>query len=406
MGQPDSLPQFPFFRPNEGPPSEYEEFRRQKELQRVQLPTGKTAWLATRYDDVRALLGDNRFSADPRNEGYPQLSPSRSVSASTEGVLPINYTDPPDHTRLRRALIKEFTVARVQALRPMIDGVINDLANNLLASKPPADLISLFALPLPTTVILKMLGISYSEHSFFQERANRIIATDLPRQVSMQAQDEIRGRILEILKEKEKNPGLHNDILGRMITEQIQPGILTHEEACSLCQSLVIAGHETTANMIGLGMLSVLRNPELFEQLRSDSSNTVAAQAVEEMLRYWTIVNFVGLRVALEDVEFGGVTIRAGDGVLAQILAANHDPAVFTNPAAFDIDRQSKQPHFAFGFGIHQCVGQQLARMELNAVFNNLPRKIPTLQLAVPVEELEFNRGFLAHSLRALPLTW
>jgi len=321
-------------------------------------------------------------------------------------VLPINFTDPPDHTRLRQALTKEFTVARIKKLQPMIEGVIEELTDKLLESEPPVDLISEFALPVPTTVILKMLGISYSEHAFFKERANLIVTTDLPAEISMRAQDEIRGRMLEIIHEKENSLHDHDDIIGRLISQQIKPGNLSYTEACGLCQSLVIAGHETTANMIGLGMLSLLRSPEVFQRLCNDSSSTVAAKAVEEMLRYWTTVNYIGMRVALEDVELDGVTIKTGEGILAQVVAANYDPDIFSNPGEFDIDRQSKFPHLAFGFGIHQCIGQQLARMELNAVFNYMPKRVPTMRLAVPVERLEFDRGSVAHSLRSLPLAW
>lgn len=405
MDQPDPLPQFPFERPDEGPPREYELLRKRGTLQKVQLPTGQTAWLATRYQDVRDLLADNRLSVDPRKEGYPQLSASRAVAASTEGVLPITHTDQPDHTRLRRALTREFTVARVQALQAMIEDVIYGLIDQLLTREPGVDLISEFALPVPTTVILKMLGISYAEHEFFQERANQIITKDLPREVSMRAQADMRGRVLEIIQEKESDPDVHDDIIGRLIKNQIRTDNISYEEACGLCQSLIIAGHETTANMIGLGTLNMLRDPKLFEQLRNGSMEFVG-QVVEEMLRYWTTVNYVGLRVAVEDVEFGDVTIKAGEGVLAQIVAANYDPAVYENPDKFDIDRDLRQPHLAFGFGIHQCIGQQLARMELKAVFNHLPKRIPTLRLAASADELEFNHGFLALSLRSLPVAW
>jgi hypothetical protein len=406
MDQTESLPLFPFDRPDDGPPPEYEGFRKKETLQKVRLRNGKTAWLATRYEDVRAMLADNRFSSDARKEGYPQLSASRPVVASTVGVLPINYSDPPDHTRLRRALTREFTYARVQELKPLVDTVINELIDKMLEAGPPVDLISQFALPVPTTVILKLLGIPYGDHKFFHERANRVVATDLDPALAQQAQGEIRGRMLEFIREKEKDPDAHDDIIGRLARDQIKTGNLSYDEACSLCQSLVIAGHETTASTIALGTLALLRKPELFERLRNDTSGKLIGQTVEEMLRFWSIAHFIGLRVATEDVEFGGVTIKAGDGILAQIMAANHDPSVFANPEVFDIERDLSHPHVAFGFGIHQCIGQQLARMELNTVFNFLPKRIPTLRLAVPFEELEFKRGALAHGLRALPLAW
>lgn len=406
MDQAGVLPLFPFERPDDGPPPEYGGLRERGSLQKVRLPNGKAAWLATRYEDVRALLADNRLSADARKEGYPQLSASRPVVASTTAVLPINYTDQPEHTRLRRALMPEFTLARVRELKPLIDGVINDLMDRMLGHGAPVDLIRHFALPVPTTVILKLLGIPYADHAFFHERANRIVATDLDPALARQAQDELRGRMLEFIRAKEKNPDAHDDIIGRLGRDQIRTGNLNYDEACSLCQSLVIAGHETTASTIALGTLSLLRNPGTFARLRDDTSLKLVDQAVEEMLRFWSIAHYIGMRVALEDLEYGGVTIKAGDGVLAQIMAANHDPAVFANPGSFDIERRSKHHHVAFGYGIHQCIGQQLARMELRSVFNVLPKRIPTLRLAVPLEELAFKRGALAHGLEALPLTW
>jgi len=307
-------------------------------------------------------------SASPpaAKEGYPQLSTSRPVAASTEGVIPINYTDPPDHTRLRRALIKEFTVARVQSLQPMIAAVVDALIDGMLEAGPPLDLQSRFALAVPTSVILAMLGIAYDEHGFFHERAGLVVSTNLDSALARQAQPDIRARMREILREKEKNPEAHDDLMERLIREQIRPGNLSHEEACSLLQSLVIAGHETTASIIGLGMLLLLRNPEIDRRLRDETSTKTAEQAVEEMLRYRSTTNFVAFRVALEDVGFRGVTIRAGEGILPQVVAANHDPAVFTR----------------------------------------LPKRMPTLRLAIPFGEVEFKRGYLTHGLHALPVTW
>jgi cytochrome P450 len=406
MDQVEALPLFPFDRPDDGPPAEFDAFRKEGRLKKVRLRNGNTAWLATHYDDVRALLADNRFSNDPQKEGYPQLSPSRPVIATNAGITPILFTDPPLHTRYRRQLTREFAFARVQELQPLIETVIADLIDKMLEHGPPVDLIKQFALPVPTTIILKLLGIPYSDHEFFHERANRMLATDLDPALVRQAQQEMRGRLSEIIHEKAKNPEAHDDIMGRLISDGINTGNLNYEEESMLCQSLVIAGHETTASMIGLGTLSLFRNRAAFERLRNDTSSDLVITAVEEMLRFWSIVNYQGMRVALEDVEFAGVTIKAGDGILPQVVAANHDPEAFPDPENFDIERQSKRPHVAFGFGIHQCIGQQLSRMELKAVFSTLPKRIPTLRLAVPFEDLKFVRGSLTHGLIALPVTW
>jgi cytochrome P450 len=399
------LPVFPFERPNMGPPREYADLRQSDSLQRVKLWDGKIAWLATRYEDVRKLLADNRFSADPRRSGYPQVSPAREREKRQE--LPFFVMmDPPDHTRYRRMLTKEFTYDRIQALRPMVQTVVDTLIGGLLEHEPPVDLVQAFCLALPTTIIANMLGVPYSDHEFFQDRTVKLLGIDGPPGTATRAGDELREYMLGLLREKSKAPEEYDDILGRLVREQIQPGNLQYDEAAMLVVILMLAGHETTANMIGLGVLSMLQNPDSFAALRADGSTALMNRAVEEMLRFHSIVHYTGSRVALEDVQFGDITIKAGEGILPQILAANHDPARFKDPDKFDLARQEVAPHVAFGFGIHQCLGQPLARMELGVVFSTLPKRIPSLRLAVPLEELQFKRKLLVHGLKALPVAW
>lgn len=402
---PVDLPVFPFDRPNIGAPAEYAAFRQSDTLQRVKLWDGKVAWLATRYDDVRALLADNRFSADPRRAGYPHISPARERE-KREDLPFFVLMDPPGHTRYRRMLTKEFTVDKIQGQRPAVEKVVNDLVDRLLQSEQPTDLISAFCLPLPTTVIANMLGVPYEDHAFFQDRTVKLLGIDGPPGTVTKAGDDLREYMCGLLREKAKNPRAHDDILGRIIVDQIEPGNIDENEAAMLMVILMLAGHETTANMVGLGVLSLLLNPLAFDAVRTDSSPDIVRRAVEEMLRIHSIVHYTGTRVALEDVQFGNVTIKAGEGILPQILGANHDDAKFPDPGKFDLARVTTTPHVAFGFGIHQCLGQPLARMELNAVFGILPKRLPSLRLAVPVDELPFKKNLLVHGLKALPVAW
>jgi cytochrome P450 len=399
------IPAFPFDRQNMGPPSNYAELREGEALQRVRLWDGKIAWLATRYDDVRALLADNRFSADPRRSGYPSITPARDRE-KREDLPFFVMMDPPEHTRYRRMLTKEFTIHRIQALQSGVERVVNDLIDALEAHGAPLDMVRHFCLPLPTTIIANMLGVPQTDHEFFQDRTVKLLGIDGAPGVATQAGNDLRDYMVQLTRDKAKNPEAHDDIMGRLVVDQIQPGNLNYDEAAMLAVMLMLAGHETTANMIGLGVLSLLQNPPVFKQLQQDPSPDLLKRAIEEMLRYHSIVHYTGARVALEDVEYGGVTIKAGEGILPQILAANHDPRRFNDPERFDIARENFSPHVAFGFGIHQCLGQPLSRMEMGVVFSNLPRRMPGLRLAVPFEDLPFKRNLLVHGLVALPVRW
>ncbi|MCB1474767.1 MAG: cytochrome P450 [Rhodobiaceae bacterium] len=400
-----TLPLFPFERTEMGPAPEYRELRESEPFKKVRLWDGNVAWLVTRYEDVRKLLADNRFSANPRAPGYPNITKLRKVLTGTERPSFIRQ-DPPDHTKLRRMLTKEFTHHKIQSLRSMIEQIVDDLIEDMLSGRRPVDFVEAFALPLPTQVIMKMLGIPHSDSEFFVERSTTKVRIDVDPQDAIQAGVDMRNFMRDLIAEKSKAPEKHDDILGRMIVDQIQPGHLDIEDAVVSLELLMMAGHETTANMTALGILSLIQNPDDMERLRLNQSDEVVQLAVEEMLRYHTILQFVGTRVATEDVDYNGVMIRSGEGILPMINAANRDPRVFDDPEIFDIARKSTYPHVAFGFGVHQCLGQPLARLELNVVFNKLPKRIPQIRLAVPFDELEFKRNVLVHGLISMPVTW
>jgi cytochrome P450 len=406
MAMPDSdLPLFPFERPSFGPPQQYAALRDQGPLRRVKLWDGKVAWLALRYEDVRALLADNRFSADTRRPGYPSITETRDREKRME--LPFFVMmDPPEHTRYRKILTKEFTLAKIERLRPTVMSVVAGLIDKLLEQGPPTDLVRSFALPIPTMIIAHMLGVPYSDHEFFQHRTEKLLSIDgLPGEAA-KAGDEMRAYMIDLLKEKARNPHRHDDIFGRLIIDRIQPGDVSYDEAAMLAVMLMLAGHETTANQIALSMLSLMQDREIFTAVCADESGELIRRAVEELLRFHSIVHFTGARVAREDVQYGGVTIKAGEGILPQILGANHDPSRFPLPGQFSISRTESCPHVAFGFGIHQCLGQPLARLELNVVLSTLPKRIPGLRLAVRADELPFKKLHFVHGLQALPAAW
>jgi cytochrome P450 len=257
------------------------------------------------------------------------------------------------------------------------------------------------SLPVPSLVICELLGVPYRDHAFFQSRTGRFIRRTTSQEERTAAVDELRSYLDELVTEKEQEPG--DDLLGRQIRKQREKGATDHEALVSLAFLLLVAGHETTANMISLGTLALLENPRSLAAIRQDPGRTPGA--VEELLRYFTIVEFATSRVAVEDVELGGVLIRAGEGVVGLGNAANHDPAVFEHPDELDVERGARH-HVAFGYGPHQCLGQNLARAELQIVFDTLLRRIPSLALAVPVDELPFKDDANIHGLYQLPVTW
>jgi cytochrome P450 len=367
--------------------------REEAPVSRVALPNGSDVWALTRHEDIRAMLTDPRFSSDRRNPGFPQLFGQRRATTVPPSLIGM---DPPEHGQARRAVVGEFTVKRMAALRPRIQQIVDDHIDAILAGPRPADLVQALSLPVPSLVICEMLGVPYADHDYFQSRSTLIFRRTISADERTDAIDELRAYIAGLVAKKELEPG--DDLLSR----QLEKG-LHHEEVVSLGFLLLIAGHETTANMISLGVVGLLEHPEALATITEDPAKT--PNAVEELLRYFTIAEFVPSRVAVEDVEIGGVLIRAGEGVLVLGNAANHDPEAFEAPDELDVERAARH-HIAFGFGAHQCLGQNLARMELEIVFDTLFRRIPELKLATPFDELPFKDDANIYGLYELPVTW
>jgi hypothetical protein len=383
-------------------PPEYAEARKLPGLLKVTLAGGEQAWLVTRYEDIREVMSNRSFSAMPSRPGYPFVS--ESLRGLLTGERPTFVSmDGAEHLRFRRMLAPLFTVSRMNALRDEIQRIVDEALDHFTAQGNSGDFFEGFALTIPSLVICRLMGVPYEHHGFFQEAArNRMdltVGADAPVEAGKVLGDFLRTMLEEMMTQED--PGDH--LMGRLVQDQIRPGKLDLEDAVAICRLLLIAGHETTANALTYSMLSLLCNPDQLKMLRDDPE--LMPVALEELLRYTTVPQFLPTRVAIEDVQLGGQLVRAGEGVIAPVGAGNRDPEEFENPDQLDITR-SPNHHIVFADGIHQCLGQPLARLELDIALQTVIRRLPTLALAVPVSELEFRHDQRAYGVHALPVTW
>ncbi|MFE7636120.1 cytochrome P450 [Kitasatospora sp. NPDC057518] len=382
-----------------GPPPAYTEAAATANLSRAELPGGESCWLATGYAEVRAILSDRRFSADLRHPTFPLLiAGSRERIGENPNFLNL---DDPEHSRLRRMVTGDFLVKRVEAMRPDIQRIVDEALDGMTAGRAEADLVADFALPVPSLVICLLLGVPYEDHEFFQGISRTLLSNTRPFEELLAARDEMLEYLEALTARKREEP--RDDILSRLAVRDD----LTPREVASTGFLLLVAGHETTANMISLSTALLLDRPEQIARLADPAA---VPGAVEELLRLLTIIHTGVLRVALEDVELGGTTVRAGEGVVAMLSTANRDEAVFGGadrlPAdELDLDRDARR-HMAFGFGVHQCLGQPLARAELQIALATLFRRLPGLRLTVPRDELAFRTDAFIYGMRSLPVAW
>jgi cytochrome P450 len=377
------------------PPPAYDRAREQNPVTPVTLFDGTTAWMLTRHQDVRAVLQDRRFSADGTKSGFPFLSPGRRELAM--GNPTFIRMDDPEHARLRRMLTSDFIIKRVEEMRPQVRAIAVELLEAMTRDRDHADLVTEFALPLPSLVICLLLGVPYEDHPYFQKCSSTLLNANSTVEQVEQARTDLNEYIKRLAESKrDRDDG---DIISRLIHRED----LTCDEVATMGTLLLVAGHETTANMTSLSILTLLRNPDQMERLRSDP--TLIRGAVEEMLRYLSIVHTGLPRVATEDVEVGGQRIRAGEGVLLMINTANRDGEAFPDADTVDVGRDARR-HVAFGFGVHQCLGQPLARAELQIALDVLLNGLPELRLAVPFEEIPFRHDMLVYGVHSLPVAW
>jgi len=344
------------------------------------------ARLAVRHEDVRAVYGN---SVEFSNGAQSRLQGSEDV-----GFI-LGY-DPPAHTRLRRMLSPEFTVRRMRAMRPRVEEIVDDALSAMAAAGPGVDLVAEFALPVPSLVICELLGVPYADRAAFQSLTSRQLDFAVPLEERMRAGEEMGRYLAELVRQHQQAPG--EDLIGALITQHGDD--LSFAELVGLASMLLIGGHETTSNMLGLGSLLLLENPDQLALMRDDP--TVIDGGVEELLRYLSVVHFGLPREVVTELTVGGDRLSVGELVVCSIILANRD---LPDGERFDVTRKPS-PHLAFGHGIHHCVGAPLARLEMAVAFPALLRRFPTLRLAVPSSEIAFRTTSPVYGVESLPVAW
>ncbi|MFI6699991.1 cytochrome P450 [Streptomyces sp. NPDC050509] len=399
-----SLPEYPMPRAAQcplAPAPTAQELRAEKPVTKVRIWNGGTPWLITRHADQRTLLTDSRVSDDDLDPGFPYVNAHRAMIAPVSPRM-ITNTDAPEHTRLRRTVNGPFVVKRIEKMREPIQKIVDDLIDEMLAGPASADLLKALALPVPSLVIAELLGVPYKDHDFFQTSSSTVLDSSVAPEKAREVSGALAAYLDKLLGEKLENPG--DDVLSEM-GGRVKAGEMSRTEAVHMGVAMLIAGHETTATMISLGTLALLQHPEQLALLRETDDPKVVANAVDEVLRYLTIVQTGVRRVAKADIEIGGVVIKAGDGMIFDLHAANWDPEAFPEAQRLDLTRQART-HQAFGYGPHQCLGQNLARLELQVVYSTLYRRIPTLRLDAALEDLEFDHTGTTYGVHSLPVAW
>ncbi|MFF9145855.1 cytochrome P450 [Streptomyces sp. NPDC014861] len=372
------------------PPAELLDARGHGPISRLVHPGGMPGWLITGYDLVRSVLADPRFSSrkDLLNVVDFELPPA----PPGEFLL----MDDPQHARYRKPLVGKFTVRRMRLLTERIERVTAECLDAMEKAGPTADLVTAFAKPIPTIVICEILGVPYEDRASFQQQIDTFMGGEVSDEELIAAYTATQEYLARLVAAKRANPT--DDVLSELTDSD-----LSDEELKGISLILLAAGFDTTANMLALGTFALLQHPEQLAALRADPSLTDGA--VEELLRYLSVAKTF-MRTALEDVEVGGQTVEAGTTVVLSYNTANRDPERFTDPDALDI-RRPFDGHLAFSHGIHQCLGQQLARVEMRVAFRALIERFPTLRLAVPAEDVELRPETAdIYGVKSLPVTW
>ncbi|MFF4056275.1 cytochrome P450 [Streptomyces sp. NPDC001708] len=381
------------------PPAGYEPLRADRPLSRITLFDGRPAWLVTGHGTARALLADPRLSTDRTRDGFP--APTARFAAIKNRRTALLGVDDPEHRVQRRMMVPSFTLRRAAELRPRIQRIVDERIDAMVAQGPPAELVTAFALPVPSTVICALLGVPYTDHDFFEGQSRRLLRGPAADDVT-DARDQLEAYFDELIGHKQKQPEPGDGVLDELVHRQLRDGELTREELIALAIILLVAGHETTANMISLGTFTLLQHPDRLAELRTDPA--LLPGAVEELMRMLSIADGL-LRTALEDIDVAGTTIRAGEGVVFSTSVVNRDEDVYDAPDTLDWHRPARH-HIAFGFGIHQCLGQNLARAELEIALGTLFDRLPTLRLAAPADKIPFKPGDTIQGMLELPVTW
>jgi cytochrome P450 len=390
----------------ENPYPTYAELRSSAPVYRAELPDGRALWLITRYEDVLAVLKDGRFVKDWRKALTPeQLAQVPPIPPVLE---PLSHnmldTDPPDHERLRSLVSKAFTPRLIERMRPRVQAIADSLLD-AVQDRGEMDLIDDYAFPLPITVIAELLGVPAEDRNRFREWSNAAVSGNTTQEyleeILIPHMTAFNDYLLALFEEKRKNP--RDDLVSALVQAEEAGDKLSEDELLGMVFLLLVAGHETTVNLIGNGVLALLQHPEQLQKLKDDPS--LIKPAVEELLRYDGPVETSTERFAREDVDLGGTVIPRGEMVLVVLAAADHDPERFADPEDLDITRTDNK-HLAFGKGIHHCLGAPLARMEGQIAISTLLDRMPNLRLKDSPESLSWRPGMVIRGLRALPVEY
>ncbi|MGY1503354.1 cytochrome P450 [Streptomyces sp. QTS52] len=385
------------------PPEEYAAFRASEEPTPGRLYNGTRVWLVTRYEQVRAILGDERFSSDITNPGYPIYAEAFEGSRA----FPMLFTmDPPQHTVQRKAVIREFTLRRAEDLRAEMQLKADELIDAMVAEGNSADLVEKFAGPFSGTITCWALGMEYTDMQTWladnrevREKAQSVLDTEqVAAEVSLRMMA-LQEYFLRFIEAKEENPG--DDPMSRVIAQHVTTGSLSRTELANLCFLIFIAGQTPVQAMLTVGVALLLERPDQVAVVRDDPGSLPGT--VDEMMRMVSPLDLMP-RVALEDVEVGGRLIRKGEGVVVTNGGANHDPAEFPDPERLDV-RRAARGHLAFGSGVHHCLGANLTRVGLEIAYGTLFRRLPGLRLDAPMDEV-YDRPGWHPEVQRLPVSW
>lgn len=380
------------------PPPELAQIRGTCPLRRLIYPDGHIGWLVTSYELARAILADPRFSARSELKRVPVSRPGADPFIGAP-ALPGWFVDmdAPRHTRYRRLLAGQFTVRRIAQLRPRVERIVRECLGNLEHTGSPADLVELFALPVPSLTICELIGVPYADRANFQHDSTVLFSLEVTAESAAAAMRRLTEYLLDLIRHKKAHPA--DDLLSSLTGG----GELADEEIAGACVLLLTAGHETIAGMLGLSVFVLLGNPRQLGQLRAGS--VPVDNAVEELLRYLTVFQFGVPRSPLQDVELDGQLIRASESITISLPAANRDPGRFAMPDKLELTGTARG-HLAFGYGLHQCLGQNLARMELQVALPELFGRLPGLRLAIPARKVPLCDDSGLYGVHRLPVTW
>jgi cytochrome P450 len=384
------FPLVQFMREGFDPVAELARIRTEQPIFPMEIPGGQTVYLVTRYDDVRAVLGDHeRFSNDFGNV--------IGLGSNQEDPGGLGFRDPPEHTRLRKYLTPEFTMRRLRRLEPRIEAMVEEYLDRMEKQGSSADLVESFALPIPSLVVCELLGVPYADRADFMKLSTDRFDFTAGPEASLQAINDAMTYLTDLVARERLAPG--DGLLGQLLREHGDD--LDDRTLASMADGLLTGGHDTSTSMLALGTLWLLENPEQAAKVREDDG--YVTQVVEELLRYMTVVQVAFPRFAREDMEVLGHPIKKGEMVLCSLTAANRDPKLGADIEQVRPERETASSHLAFGHGIHRCIGAPLAQMEMRIAFPALLRRFPGLRVA---GEVPFRKLAIVYGVEKLPVAW